>query len=81
MGIYSDEVEDILVNTPMVQNPLFKYDNYTYHIQLFMVDRMTQEAYANIRWNAFNGYENGDAVTIEASEIEKQSLSRKKRST
>ena len=53
MGIYSPEIEEKLLNTPMADNPLFKYDNYTYHIQLFAVDRETQKDYTESRFRSF----------------------------
>lgn len=37
MGIYSNEIENILQSIPVKNNILHEYDNYTYHIQLFMV--------------------------------------------
>lgn len=46
MGIYSNDVESKLLNTPVNDNILFGYDNYTYHIQFFMIPKEIQEIYS-----------------------------------
>lgn len=46
MGIYSNTVENKLLNTPVKDNILFGYDNYTYHIQFFMLPKDIQEQYS-----------------------------------
>jgi hypothetical protein len=47
MGIYAKEVEEQLNSFKTLDNILHKYDNPTYHIQLFMVDKETLKEYAN----------------------------------
>ena len=46
MGIYSNDIENKLLNTPVKDNILFGYDNYTYHIQFFMIPKEIQEIYS-----------------------------------
>lgn len=54
MGIYSPELEKKLTKAPVLSNPLFKYDNYTYHIQLYLVDKRNFEDYNKERFKTFN---------------------------
>lgn len=53
MGIYTKKVEDILTKFPMFDNELFKYDNYTYHIQFFLLNPKDKQEYETERFASF----------------------------
>lgn len=50
MAIYSDRVDKLLRGFNPAHNKLFEYDNYTYHIQFFLVDKDCQKEYSQIRF-------------------------------
>ena len=56
MGVYSKRIEDILTKFPMFDNELFKYDNYTYHIQFYLLNPKNKQAYENERFASFESY-------------------------
>lgn len=68
MGIYSSDVEKLLLKTPMLENPLFKYDNYTYHIQLFMVDKETLRKFNETKYQSLK---NNSIVDTSSKDAEK----------
>lgn len=53
MAIYSDKVDQELKSFEGLWNNLLKYDNYTYHVQFFIVDKKTQKDYSRARFNNF----------------------------
>ncbi len=53
MGIYANEIENMFEDFPYLENELQKYDNVTYHIQLFMVPQKTFKTYSELKTNLF----------------------------
>lgn len=64
MAIYSEKVDQVLKIYEGAINPLLKYDNYTYHIQFFLVDKQTQINYSRAR---FDNFEYGLSDAIDAT--------------
>ena len=72
MSIYSEEVDKILKGFNPAHNKLLEYDNYTYHIQFFMVDKDAQRSYAEKR---FSNFDSGSLdISCECSKLANQEL-------
>lgn len=64
MGIYHQDIEDILLNCPVKDNILHDYDNYTYHIQLFMVPSDILSKYELLMSKQNSNYKEAEELLI-----------------
>jgi len=68
MTVYAPEVEKILTSFVGTHNNLFEYDNYTYHIQFYIVDAEAQKEYSDARFSNFNTSKDLDVTSQNARE-------------
>ena len=55
MGIYHPSIEEKLLNCPVEENILHEYDNYTYHIQFYMIPKAQLETYESMMSQGLDG--------------------------